>query len=233
MDRFLAYFQPYTNTYAPLDQLRRAYEVVRAFPEVVALAVGTRPDCVDERVLGLLAEHAQEREVWVEYGLQSIHDRTLRALNRGHSAADFLRAVELTRHHPELKVCAHVILGLPGEDASDEAATAEALARLDVEGVKLHPLYVVAGTALALDHAAGEVVPLTRPDYVRRVTAFLERLSPGTVVQRLSADCPPDRLLAPDWLNDKRAVVAEIEARLEAEDTWQGKRLGAPCSRKG
>lgn len=228
VERFMAYFQPYTNTYAPLPQLRRAYDAVRAFPEVAAIAVGTRPDCVDEHVLDLLAEYTRDHEVWVEYGLQSIHDRTLRVLNRGHTAADFLRTVELTRAHPELKVCAHVILGLPGEDQADEAATAEALARLGIEGVKFHPLYVVIGTALAMDYAMGRYAPLTRADYARRVTSFLERLPPAAVIQRLSADCPPDRLLAPAWLNDKREVVAEIEARLEAEDTWQGKRLGAP-----
>jgi radical SAM protein (TIGR01212 family) len=227
VDRFLAYFQPYTNTYAPLPQLRRAYDAVRAFPEVVALAVGTRPDCVDEGVIDLLAEYTRDCEVWVEYGLQSIHDRTLRRLNRGHTAADFLRAVELTRRHPELKVCAHVILGLPGEDPADEAATAEALAHLRVEGVKVHPLYVVMGTALAIDYAMGRYAALTREDYTRRAVAFLERLPPAAVVQRLSADCPPDRLLAPAWLTDKHAVVAGIEARLESEDTWQGKRLGA------
>jgi uncharacterized protein len=226
--RFIAYFQPYTNTNAPVPQLRQAYDVARAFPEVVALAVGTRPDCVDENVMALLAEYARDYEVWVEFGLQSIHDRTLRRLNRGHYARDFLEAVILTRRTPELKVCAHVILGLPGEDEADEAATAEALARLRVEGVKIHPLYIVIGTPLAIDYAMGKYAPLGRDDYARRVVRFLERLPPETVVQRLSADCPADRLLAPEWIRDKAAVVRAIEGRLETEDTAQGRRLGEP-----
>lgn len=221
--RFMAYFQAYSNTYAPLPELRRAYDAVRAFPEIRALAIGTRPDCVDADVLELIAGYAADYEVWLEYGLQSIHDGTLARLNRGHAAAAFFRAVDLTRRHPALKICAHVILGLPGEDETQEAETALALARLRPEGVKLHPLYIVSGTALARDWEAGKYKPLPRGEYARRAARFLERLPANTVIQRLTADCPAEWLLAPEWLADKSAVIREIECCLEREDTCQGK----------
>jgi len=224
VERFMAYFQAYSNTYAPLSVLKAAYDTIRDFPEIQALAVGTRPDCVDEAVLELLAGYTEAYEVWVEYGLQSIHSATLQSLNRGHSAEDFFRAVELTRRHPQLKICVHVILGLPGEEEAQEAETAEVLARLRVEGVKLHPLYVATGTTLEGMYAHDEYQPLTEAEYIRRAVRFLERLSPETVIQRLTADCPPDWLVAPHWLLDKRGVIRGIEQRLEAEDTWQGKR---------
>jgi uncharacterized protein len=225
VSRFVAYFQSYTNTYAPPALLRDVYGTIRAFPEIKALAIGTRPDCVDHDVLGAIADFLPDYEVWMEYGLQSIHDASLAWLNRGHDRAAFEAAVTLTRRWPEIKICAHVILGLPGETPEMEAATAEAVACWRLEGVKLHPLYVVAGTALATMYRSGRFTPLTREAYTERVTRFLERLWPQTVIQRLTADCPQDKLLAPQWLLDKNAVLAEIQSRMEAEDTWQGKRF--------
>lgn len=222
--RFMAYFQPYTNTYAPVDSLRSTYDVIRAFPEIKALAVGTRPDCVDADRLALLAEYTRDYEVWLELGLQSIHDETLRRLNRGHDARNFFLAVEAARRFPELRLCAHVILGLPGETPEQELATARALGALRIEGVKFHPLYVVAGTVLAEEYEQNLVTLLSRGEYVQRVGSFLEQLWPETVIQRLSADCPPEFLVAPTWLSEKSAVIAEIEAWLKNQDTRQGKK---------
>lgn len=227
VSRFMAYFQSYTNTYAPPGLLRDVYGTIRAFPEVKALAIGTRPDCVDPDVLSAIAEFLPDYEVWMEYGLQSIHDASLAWMNRGHNRAAFERAVELTRQWPQMKICAHVILGLPGETPEMEADTARAVADWRLEGVKLHPLYVVAGTALAEMHRNGRFTPLMREAYTERVARFLELLWPETVIQRLTADCPADHLVAPQWLPDKNAVVAEIQSRLEREDTWQGKRFEA------
>lgn len=225
VSRFMAYFQSYTNTYAPPGVLRDVYGTIRAFPEIKALAIGTRPDCVDPDVLAAVAEFLPDYEVWMEYGLQSIHDATLAWLNRGHGREAFAAAVTLTRRWPQIKICAHVILGLPGETPEMEAATARAVANWRLEGVKLHPLYAVAGTALAEMHQNGRFLPLTREDYAERVARFLERLWPETVIQRLTADCPADKLVAPPWLLDKNAVLADIQAKMEAEDTWQGARF--------
>lgn len=221
-ERFMAYFQAYSNTYAPLERLRAAYDTVRHTPGIVALAVGTRPDCLGEGVLELLAEYTDEFEVWLELGLQSAHDATLAALNRGHDAGAFGRAVDAVRKFPALKLAAHVILGLPGEDETRERTTADALAAWGVDGVKLHPLYVPAGTRLAAQYDAGTVSLLTREEYARRAAGFLERLSARTVILRLSADCPAEVLRAPDWLADKAGVIAAIEHSLEAADAWQG-----------
>ncbi len=225
VSRFMAYFQSYTNTYAPPGLLRDVYGTIRAFPEIKALAIGTRPDCVDPEVLAAIAEFLPDYEIWMEYGLQSIHDASLAWMNRGHGRDAFEAAVALTRRWPEMKICAHVILGLPGETPEMEAATAQAVAGWRLEGVKLHPLYGVAGTPLAEMFRNGRFVPLTRGEYAGRVVRFLERLWPETVIQRLTADCPQDKLLAPAWLSDKNAVLAEIRTQLEREDTWQGKRF--------
>jgi hypothetical protein len=220
--RVMAYFQPYSNTHAPLPQLQAAYEAIRDFPEVKALAIGTRPDCMDEERVSLIAGYARDYEVWLEYGLQSIHDATLQRLNRGHDAAAFFRAVSLTRQFPEIRICVHVILGLPGEDPRHELETAGALARCRVEGVKLHPLHIVAGTALA---SSPEPTPLlSRAEYIERAGRFLEQLWPETLVQRLTADCRPDLLVAPAWLAEKTMVLQGIQAWLEQADTWQGKK---------
>lgn len=221
--QFLAYFQSYTNTYAPAAKLRDVYDTIRAFPEIKGLAIGTRPDCVDAGVLEVVSAFAPEYEVWLEYGLQSIHAETLFRINRGHGPDAFFMAVELTRQHPGIKICAHVILGLPGESPEMERETARAVARLRLEGVKFHPLHVVKSTPLARDFAHGRYAPLSREAYAERVVRFLEQLWPETVIQRLTADCPDERLVAPKWLLDKNAVLREIQERMEKEDTWQGK----------
>jgi radical SAM protein (TIGR01212 family) len=222
---FAAYFQPYTNTYAPIPVLRAAYDTIRGFPEIVALAIGTRPDCVDEAVVSCVAEYAAAYEVWLELGLQSVHDETLRRLERRHSVRDFYRAVELARGQPQIKLCVHVMLGLPGEGPLQEQETAKALARLGVEGVKLHPLHVVRGTALADWQARGVFTPLGLADYAERVADFLERLPAQTVVHRLTADCPAKYLLAPDWLPHKAAVLDSIRSVLQTRRTRQGSRI--------
>jgi radical SAM protein (TIGR01212 family) len=221
--RFMAYFQPYTNTYALREKLKCVYDTILAFPEICALAIGTRPDCVDEDKLNLIAEYTDQYEVWVEYGLQSIHDATLQRLNRGHDAAAFFRALELTRRHSEVRVCVHVILGLPGETAEHEQQTAQTLGRLHVEGVKLHPLYIVKDTALALAQKENPIPLLTQSEYVERAGRFLEQLWPETIIQRLTADCPEDVLLAPLWLPQKTKVIQALENWLQEENTWQGK----------
>ena len=176
-ERFVAYFQPGTNTYGPIDRLRLAYQQALSHPDVVGLAIGTRPDCVGEAVLDLLAELAGRTWVVVEYGLQTIHDRTLDLLNRGHHYDAFLDAYRRTRRR-NLDIGVHVILGLPGESRDDMRATARELASLEIHSVKLHNLYAVRNTVLADEVAAGRVRLPEFQEYVDYVVDFLEEL-PG------------------------------------------------------
>ncbi|MFH1134532.1 MAG: TIGR01212 family radical SAM protein [Pseudomonadota bacterium] len=227
-ERFVAYFQSFTNTYAPVEVLRRLWETPLSFPGVVGLSVGTRPDCVGEEVLDLLAEFNQRVEVWLELGLQSASDRTLALLNRGHDAATFARASRRAREKG-LKVLAHVILGLPGEDKQDEAATARFLVDLGLDGVKIHSLYISKGTGLAELHRRGEFSCQTREEFARAAVDFLELLPPEMVIHRLTGDPEPGALVAPDWASGKQETLNLVREILEKRDSWQGRGLGAPC----
>ncbi len=220
---FLAYFQPATNTYAPVDKLRTVYEEALSHPQVVGLAVGTRSDCVPDEVLDLLEELAGRTYVSVEYGMQTMHNRSLDWMNRGHHHDSFLDAVERSRGRG-FEICAHAILGLPGESHDDMLATARELARVNIDAVKLHNLYCVKNTPLADQVAAGEVELMGRDDYVRTVVDFLELLPTTTVVERISGDAPPDYFVGPSWCLDKPAVKTAIEAEFLRRDTWQGQK---------
>jgi radical SAM protein (TIGR01212 family) len=222
-ERFIAYFQAGTNTHAPVEKLRRLYDEALAHPLIVGLAVGTRPDSVPDDVLDLLQEYARSRPVWLELGLQTIHDRSLDWMNRGHHFDAFLDAVRRCQGRG-LELCAHVILGLPGESHEDMLATADALARLPVEAVKIHNLYVVKNTPLEEMYRRGEAVMMERDEYVRLVCDFLERLPADRVIQRLSGDAPPDYLVAPKWCLDKPALLRAIDEEMRRRESWQGKK---------
>jgi uncharacterized protein len=221
-EHFLAYFQPATNTYAPVERLRALYEEALSHAQVVGLAVGTRSDCVPNEVLDLLAELAAKTYVSVEYGMQTMHNRSLDWMNRGHHHDSFLDAVERSRERG-FEICAHVMLGLPGESHDDMLATARELARVRIDAVKIHNLYCVKNTRLADQVAAGEVTLMERNDYIRTVVDFLELLPPTMVVERISGDAPPDYFIGPAWCLDKAAVKRAIEAEFVRRDTWQGK----------
>jgi radical SAM protein (TIGR01212 family) len=219
--KFIAYFQSYSNTYAPLARLAALYDEALAVADVVGLIAGTRPDCLPEEVVDLLAAYHRRTYFWLELGLQSPHDRTLARLNRGHDFATFADAVERCRQRG-LRVCAHVILGLPGETRAEMLATPQLLNDLGVDGVKLHLLHVMQGTRLAELHARGEVPLLSRDDYVGLVCDFLERLDPRIVVQRLTGDGGRDYLVAPLWSLAKFEVLNAIDGELERRGTRQG-----------
>jgi radical SAM protein (TIGR01212 family) len=219
--QFLAYFQPATNTYAPVERLRPLWEEALSHPQVVGLAVGTRSDCVADDVLALLGELASRTYVAVEYGMQTMHDRSLVWMNRGHDHASFLDAVERSRGRG-FEICAHVILGLPGESHEDMLATARELARVNVDAVKIHNLYCVKNTRLADQVAAGEVTLMERDDYVQTVVDFIELLPPTMVIERISGDAPPDYFIGPTWCLDKPAVKRAIDAEFARRDSWQG-----------
>jgi radical SAM superfamily enzyme len=246
---FLAYFQPATNTYAPVDKLRRVYEEALSHPQVVGLVIGTRPDCVPDDVLDLLEELAKsglapsrrdvESEhnvdssvpvpfsrttgvyVSVEYGMQTMHDRSLDWMNRGHHHDAMLDAVERSRGRG-FEIGAHAILGLPGETRDDMMATARELGRLGVDAVKIHNLYCVKNTPLADQVESGEVRLMERAEYVRTLVDFIELLPPTVVVDRISGDAPPDYFVGPPWCLDKPAIRMAVLAEFARRGTRQG-----------
>jgi hypothetical protein len=219
--RFIAYFQSFSNTYAPAATLRSLYQEALAFPEVVGLSIGTRPDCLAPETLDLLAEIARERLLWLELGLQSAHDRTLRLINRGHDVDCFTRAAEAAARRG-LEVVAHVILGLPGEGPQDMAATARFLGNLPVQGVKIHLLYVVRGSILEKMYLAGKYRPLAEKEYIGLVADFLELLPPRLVIHRLTGDPHPEELAAPAWCRHKSRVFSGIREELARRGSRQG-----------
>lgn len=222
---FIAYFQSYSNTYAPVEQLKRLYDEALAVPDVVGLIVGTRPDCLPEETLDLLASYAERCYFWLELGLQSPLDRTLAAIGRGHDLASFTAAVAGCRKRG-IRVCAHVILGLPGETREEMLSGAGLLNAAGVAGVKIHLLHVMRGTRLASQYLDGAVRLLDRDEYVGLVCDFLERLDPGIVVQRLTGDGNRKDLIAPLWSLQKFEVLNCIDGELERRGTRQGARLG-------
>ncbi len=218
--RFIAYFQPYSNTYAPVERLARLYDEALAVTDIIGLIVGTRPDCLPPEVLELLAGYAQNCWFWLELGLQSANDRTLRAINRGHDRAAFISAVRACKERG-IRVCAHVILGLPGESREEMLESAGFLNGLKVDGVKLHLLHVMRGTRLAQMYERGEVRFMERDDYVGLVCDFLELLDPRIFIQRLTGDGGRD-LVAPLWSLAKFEVLNAIDRELERRGSRQG-----------
>lgn len=220
--KFIAYFQSFSNTYAPLQDLQRLYEEALKVDDIVGLSIGTRPDCVDEAVLDLLQDYAKHHLIWIEYGLQSARDATLAFINRGHDVQCFKDAVEKTRNRG-IKICAHVILGLPHETRQDMLHTAATIAKLGIDGIKLHLLYVVNGTRLETLYRQGKFKCLEQQAYVDLVCDFLERIPAGMVIQRLTGDPHRKELAAPGWSLKKTETLERIRKTLEKRDSWQGK----------
>jgi len=218
---FLAYFQPFSNTFGPPGQLRSCYDEALAVSGVVGLAVGTRPDCLAPEVLDLLGEYHRQTYLWLELGLQSSHDRTLELIRRGHDYADFQRAYHAAKQRG-LRVCVHVILGLPGESREEVLATADEMARLRVDGIKLHLLHVLEGTPLGELYRREGFKILEQAEYIALVVDVLERLHPDTQIHRLTGDGPRDLLLAPLWSLKKWEVLNGINAELRQRGSQQG-----------
>lgn len=223
--KFIVYFQSYTNTYGPVDQLKRLYEQALDAEDVVGLSIGTRPDCIDEPILNLLQGYVENYLVWIEYGLQSANDSTLALINRGHDFKCFRDAVEATKNRG-IKICAHVILGLPNEEKNHMLDTARAVADSEIDGIKLHLLYVVKGTKLNQLYRTKKYKCLDQNEYVDIVCDFLERIPSHMVIQRLTGDPHPQELVAPTWSLKKAETIALIRKTLENRDSWQGKFAG-------
>lgn len=226
--RFLAYIQSFSNTYGSPGRLRRMLREIEGMPDLVGVAIGTRPDCLDEEKLDIL-QGAPFEEIWLDLGLQSAHDRTLRSINRGHDAACFIRWARKAGERG-VKVCAHVITGLPGETLADFEQTMAVVNSLPTSGIKFHNLYICRGTALERQWRDGGVELLSREESLRWLVRGLTLLRPDIVVHRLSGDPAPGELVAPDWAMDKAGYLDAAKRLLAEEDTWQGKGLGLPLS---
>jgi len=222
-ERFLAYFQAYSNTYATVELLRGVYATALADPDLVGLIIGTRPDCLPEPVLDLLAELHEQTYLWLELGMQTMHDQTLVAINRGHDHACFVDAVQRCQARG-LRICAHLILGLPGETREQMLDSVRELNRLGVDGVKLHHLHVLKGSRLVDDYQQGRLRLLEREEYVQLVCDAVELLDSRIVIHRLMGDGRTE-LVAPDWSRRKLEVLNLIDAELVKRDSRQGCRL--------
>ena len=221
--KFFAYFQTFTNTYSDIETLKRIYSIPLKDPEIVGISIGTRPDCVDKEKLDLIESlNEYKEEIWIEYGLQSIHEKTLKLINRGHTIEEFLNAIKLTENR-DIKICVHIIVGLPYETKEMMLETAKFLSNLPIHGIKIHCLLVLKGTPLEKLYEREKFKLLTLNEYVEIVADILEILPPNLIIQRLTADGYRDIFLAPDWAKNKLKVLNEINNELIRRDSYQGK----------
>jgi radical SAM protein (TIGR01212 family) len=220
-DKFIVYFQPYTNTYAPLETLRALYSEALKGKDVIGLAIGTRPDAVDEEKIRLMEELAKEHFILIEYGLQSIYDKSLTFINRGHDYAAFLKAVNMTRARG-IHIGAHIIAGFPTETIEEMLAMAEEISSLPIRFLKVHQLQVVKDTPLADMYRGNPFPTFSYEEYLDFIVDFIERTSPDIIFQRLFATAPDSILIAPDWGKSRYQMLSDIEKRLEARDAYQG-----------
>jgi radical SAM protein (TIGR01212 family) len=221
--KFIAYFQAFSNTFAPVEDLKKKYE--EALDEdIVALDISTRPDLLQEDILDLLEEFKRKVDVFLDVGLQTVNYKTLKILQRHHTLAEFIDGVIRAKKRG-FEVTVHVIANLPWDDIDDVVETAKVLSALGVEGVKLHSLYVVKGTKLAEMYKKGEVKIGGLEEYIERVVTFLEYLDPSIVIHRLASDPPRDGVIFGNWGLSKMEIIRKIEEELERRDTWQGKKF--------
>jgi radical SAM protein (TIGR01212 family) len=221
--RFLAYFQAYTNTYDDVGELKARYDTALAQPGVIGLSIGTRPDCAPEPVLDLLAGYREQgHEVWLELGLQSSFDESLKRVNRGHGFGEYREALHAARSRG-LPVCTHLILGLPGEEGFHARTSLARVLEEGVDGLKLHPLHVVKGTRLANAWRRGEYRPWSLEQYIQAAADLVEMTPPDVVYHRLTGTASENLLLAPQWCNWKWRVLNGIEAELARRHTRQGR----------
>lgn len=222
---YIGYFQAYTNTYAPVEQLREYYEVILRQPGVVGLSIATRPDCLPDDVVEYLAELNKRTYLWVELGLQTIHESTSRLINRAHDTQCFLDGVAKLRKHG-IRTCAHIIYGLPGETHEMMLETGKAVAAMDVQGLKLHLLHLMSKTPMVKQYEAGLLRFLDKDEYVQLVVDTIEQLPPEIIIHRLTGDAPRHSLIGPMWSLKKWEVLNAFDEELIARNSWQGKFIG-------
>jgi len=218
---FVAYFQNFTNTYAKLDTLRERYDAALIDERIRVLAIGTRPDCIDEEIAKLIASYKSRVDVWVELGLQTASDRTADIINRGYHREVFEEAMAMLKKY-EIPVVVHLIVGLPGENAEDLHATVEYINRFDLFGLKIHSIYVMRGTKLAEMYERGEYTPPSLDYYTEYAVYILTHIKPDLTVHRLTGDCPRDMLIAPDWNRSKNEIINTIVYKMQQNGLSQG-----------
>lgn len=221
-EKFLVYFQPYTNTYGPVAELGRLYKEALSEPSVIGLAIGTRPDCVDEEKINLLVELAKRYFILVEYGMQSIYNRTLEFINRGHNYSTFLKSINMTRNKG-IYVGAHFILGFPTESIEEMLLMADEISCVSVDFLKIHHLQVIKDTPLEIIYRKNQFYLFSYEEYIDFITDFIGRLSSRIVLQRLFSTAPDYILIAPRWEKGRQEILRDIEKRLELRDIYQGK----------
>lgn len=219
--QYIAYFQAFTNTHAPVAVLREKFEAALKEPGVVGLSIGTRPDCLPDDVVDYLAELNERTYLWVELGLQTIHQETSDLINRAHDMDCYYEGVAKLRRH-NIKVCSHIINGLPGEDYDMMIETAKAVAQMDVQGIKIHLLHLLKGTPMMKQYDKGLLEFMTKEQYIQLVCDQLEQLPPEMIVHRITGDGPIDLMVGPMWSVNKWEVLNEIDAELERRGTVQG-----------
>ena len=222
--KFIAYFQAYTNTYAPVEYLEKIFREAISDEEVVVLSIGTRPDCLGEEVLSLLEELNRIKPVWLELGLQTMHEKTAQYIRRGYPLSCFEDAVQNLRMR-QIEVIVHTILGLPGESEKDILETMQYLNGQDIQGIKLQLLHVLKGTDLAEDYLAGKFRVYEREEYLNLLIDCLEYLDPSIVIHRMTGDGPEKLLIAPLWASRKREVLNLLHHEMKVRNSWQGKQL--------
>ena len=220
----VAYFQAHTHTYAPVSRLREVYSEALSFPEVSGLSIGTRGDCLPEEVLDLLSEINERTFLTVELGLQSVHEETIRSINRCCTHEEFMEGYRKLQQR-NIRTCLHVINGLPGESPEMMIETARQVGLMRPGGVKLQMLHIIRGTVLANRYEQENFPLLSREEYIQLIVRQLELLHPETVVERITGDGDKRLLIAPEWTKDKIAVLGGIDKELARQDTWQGKRF--------
>jgi hypothetical protein len=223
-ERFLVYFQPYTNTYAPVDELERLYREALSEPSVIGLAIGTRPDTVDEEKIALLETLAERYFILIEYGMQSIYEKTLEFINRGHDYNTFLKAIDLTKDRG-IFIGVHVIVGFPTETKEEMLLMADEVSHIPIDFLKIHQLQVIKDTPLEIIYRERPFHVFEYEEYLEFVTEFIERLPPRMVLQRLFATAPDNILIAPRWGKSRQEILRDMGKRLEEKDTYQGKRM--------
>ncbi|OIJ12596.1 TIGR01212 family radical SAM protein [Anaerobacillus alkalilacustris] len=220
--KYLGYFQAYTNTYAPVEELREMFEVILQQDGVVGLSIATRPDCLPDDVVEYLGELNKRTYLWVELGLQTVHQRTADLINRAHDYQTYVDGVEKLRKH-DIRICSHIINGLPLEDYEMMMETAKEVAKLDVQGIKIHLLHLLRKTAMVKQYEKGLLEFMDLPTYINLVCDQLEVLPPEMVVHRLTGDGPSDLMIGPMWSLNKWEVLNAIDAELKKRNSWQGK----------
>lgn len=221
--KYIAYFQAFTGTYAPLQRLREIFVPAAEDARIAGISIATRPDCLEDCKIGFLKELAKRKPVWVELGLQTINEKTAKYIRRGYELPVFEDTLSRLKR-AGIPVTVHIIVGLPGESRADYIKCAEYLADRQVEGVKIQLLHVLRGTDLAADYEAGLFSTMERGDYIRTVVDMLELLPPDTVIHRLTGDGPRKILIAPQWSTDKKNILNLIHREFRARNTYQGRK---------